>query len=391
MTGWDREYLANKDEYLELFDRVMQKEQETNVEFLEKNLAEITNRKYAVTCNSGTDALAYSLMSMGIRPGDEVITSNLSWISTASCISMVGATPVFCDIDLDNYHLSYNSVKRMISNKTKAIVYPHLFGNMSDMEKIKQLGIPIVEDACQSLGSSYNGVVAGSIGDISTLSFNANKVVAGISCGGAILTDEKDRAEFFKKIRKHGNNEFLGFNSKMLLFNAEVINFRLKRMNEWQAKRQEIAKIYDNALKDTANVVQYTSKEENLHAAGGIAILNKIREEYPEVVDYTMELKIYEEAKEAYDAELRLIEWILDGYENDFLSYDILKTYLGIRMNDSLEKIGFEKLFDVDEDLAEKTLWMEEEIYVPALTDFFHKKPIDYQKAMKSFDAGELF
>jgi len=256
MTGWDREYLTNKDEYLELFDRVMQKEQETNVEFLEKNLAEITNRKYAVTCNSGTDALAYSLMSMGIKPGDEVITSNFSWISTASCISMVGATPVFCDIDLDSYHLSYNSVKRMISNKTKAIVYPHLFGNMSDLKKIKDLGIPLVEDACQSLGSSYNGVVAGSIGDISTLSFNANKVVAGISGGGAILTDEEDRAEFFRKIRKHGNNEFLGFNSKMLLFNAEVINFRLKRMKEWQTKRQEIAKIYDNALKDLPVVTQ---------------------------------------------------------------------------------------------------------------------------------------
>ena len=95
MTGWDREYLANKDEYLELFDSVMQKEQETNVEFLEKNLAEITNRKYAITCNSGTDALAYSLMSMGIKSGDEVITSNFSWISTASCISMVGANLYF--------------------------------------------------------------------------------------------------------------------------------------------------------------------------------------------------------------------------------------------------------------------------------------------------------
>ena len=256
MTGWDREYLSNKSEYLELFDRIMQKEQETNVEFLEKNLAEITNRKYAVSCNSGTDALAYSLMSMGIKSGDEVITSNFSWISTASCISMVGATPVFCDIDLNSYHLSYNSVKRMISNKTRAIVYPHLFGNMSDMKKIKQLGIPIIEDACQSLGSSYNSDVAGSIGDISTLSFNANKVVAGISGGGAILTDEEDRAEFFRKIRKHGNNEFLGFNSKMLLFNAEVINFRLKRMKEWQTKRQEIAKIYDNALKDLPVVTQ---------------------------------------------------------------------------------------------------------------------------------------
>ena len=148
---------------------------------------------------------------------------------------------------------------------------------------------------------------------------------------------------------------------------------------------------YYNVLKDTANVVQYTSKEENLHAAGGIGLLNKIREEYPDVVDAGMEAKILEEAREAYLAECNLIKWILDGYENEFLSFEILETYLKVRMNDSLEKIGFEKIFDVDEDIAQKTLWMEEEIYVPALTDFFHKKPIDYQKAMKSYDADSLF
>ena len=107
----------------------------------------------------------------------------------------------------------------MYTNKTKAIVYPHLFGNMSDTKEIldicKQKNIAFIEDACHALGASLNGINAGSIGDVSTLSFNANKVVAGIAGGGAILTDDKNKAELFKKLRRHGNNEVLGYNSKM--------------------------------------------------------------------------------------------------------------------------------------------------------------------------------
>ena len=263
MTGWDREYLANKEEYLKLFDSAMQKEQEQNVEFLEKSLKEITGRKYAVACSNGTDALHFALISLGIKPGDEVLTTQFSWISTASCISMVGATPVFCEINILNYHMDLDSIKRMFTNKTKAIVYPHLFGNMSDTKEIiefcKEKNIAFIEDAAQSLGASLNGIKAGSIGDISTLSFNANKVVAGIAGGGAVLTDDEDKAELFRKLRKHGNNEVLGYNSKMLLLNAEFINFRLKRMKEWQAKRQEIAKQYDEQLKDYVTIQPTTN------------------------------------------------------------------------------------------------------------------------------------
>ena len=263
MTGWSREYLENKDEYLKLFDSVMQKEQEQNVEFLEKSLKEITGRKYAVACSNGTDALHFALMSLGVKSGDEVLTTNFSWISTASCISMVGATPVFCEPNILTYHMDLDSIKRMYSEKTKAIVYPHLFGNMSDTKEIldfcKEKNIAFIEDAAQSLGSSLNDVRAGSIGDISTLSFNANKVIAGVAGGGAILTDDKDKAELFKKLRRHGNNEVLGYNSKMLLLNAEFINFRLKRMKKWQAKRQEIAKQYDKQLKDYVTIQSTTN------------------------------------------------------------------------------------------------------------------------------------
>ena len=268
MNGYKKEYLFNKQEYLKLFDSVMQEEQEQNVEFLEKSIKEITGRKYAVACSNGTDALHFALISLNLKPDDEVLTTNFSWISTASCISMVGATPVFCDINILNYHMSLDSIKRMYSDKTKAIVYPHLFGNMSDTKDIidfcKEKNITFIEDAAQSLGSSLNGVQAGSIGDISTLSFNANKVVAGIAGGGAILTDDKDKAELFKKLRRHGNNEVLGYNSKMLLLNAKFIDFRLQKMKEWQSKRQAIAKQYDEQLQEYVTI-QQTNADHNYH------------------------------------------------------------------------------------------------------------------------------
>src|SRR5210317_191252 len=250
MTGWDREYLEHKAEYLELFDKSMQKEQEANVEFLEDKLKLHTGRKYVVACSNGTDALHFALRSLGIRKGDEVLVPQFSWISSASCVSMVGATPVFCEIDLSSYHMTLESIKKMYSPKVKAIVYPHLFGNMSETKEIidfcKEKNIAFVEDAAQSLGASLNEVKAGSIGDISTFSFNSNKVISGISGGGAVLTNDKDKADLIRKLRKHGNNEILGYNSKMLLFNARVIDFRLRKLKEWISKRQDIAKQYES-------------------------------------------------------------------------------------------------------------------------------------------------
>ena len=263
MTGWDREYLANKEAYLKIFDSAMQQEQEQNVEFLEKSLAKITGRKYAVACNSGTDALHFALISLGIDSRYDVLTTQFSWIATASCISMVGARPIFCEIDINNYHMSLDSIKKMWTPRVKAIVYPHLFGNMSETKEIldfcKEKEIAFIEDAAQSLGASLNDVKAGSIGDVSCLSFNANKVVAGIAGGGAVLTDDENKAELFRKLRRHGNNEVLGRNSKMLMLNACFINFRLKKMNEWISKRQEIAKQYDEQLKDYVTIQPTTN------------------------------------------------------------------------------------------------------------------------------------
>lgn len=148
---------------------------------------------------------------------------------------------------------------------------------------------------------------------------------------------------------------------------------------------------FNNVLKDVANVVQYTSKEENLHAEGGIALLLEIKKENPELFDEEFTKKIQEEVLEAFKAESALIDWILVDYENEFLSAEILKTYVKRRLNECLDKMGMTTCFELDESLNSKTMWMDEEVYASALTDFFHKRPIEYSKKMKTFDDSDLF
>lgn len=247
--AWDIDFQHHETEYLNLYKK--NSVEEFNIENLEKRLANIAERLYAVTVANATDALHFSLLCCNIKPGDEVLVTDFSWISTASCISMVGAIPVFCDID-DEYHISLESIQQMMSPNVKALIYTPLFGNMSDMSKIVDFchanNIMLIEDSAQALGSKYNGRPAGSFGDISSYSFNSNKVIAGISGGGVILTNDKEKADLARKIRRHGNGEILGRNSTMSSLNAAIINFRLDRMKELQEKRQYIASIYDEAF-----------------------------------------------------------------------------------------------------------------------------------------------
>lgn len=256
--AWDREYEINEGSYHTLFEKTMKKDYDGKVDFLEKNIEVFTGRYYAVGVANATDALYFALVANDIGYGDEVLVTNFSWISSATCITRAGATPVFCDIDLDTYHMSFDSIKRMVSKHTRALIYTHLFGSMSDTREIeewcKEHDILFIEDAAQSLGSSLDGRKAGTIGDCSVYSFNSNKVVSGIAGGGMFMTNDKDMAEKVQSLRRHGKigEEFVvqgSMNSKLYVPNAEVINLRLKSLTVWQLKRQEIAKKYDDAFK----------------------------------------------------------------------------------------------------------------------------------------------
>ena len=255
--GWDREYANNKDEYLKLFDNFMSQSNYENCEQFEQEFAQFIGRKYAVSVANATDALHFSLRSRNIGPGDEVLVTDFSWISSSSCISMVGATPVFCDVDLETCHISLESIKRMTGPNTKALIYTHLFGNMSDTTEIEQFckdkGIMFVEDAAQSLGSCIDNKKAGSIGDCSSFSFNTNKVISGINGGGVFITDSEHLANTVKKLRRHGKDkdyEMLGYNSRMYVLNSRIIQLRLKNLDRDRKTRQQTAMMYNDAFKD---------------------------------------------------------------------------------------------------------------------------------------------
>lgn len=261
--AWDREYQENKDAYLKLFDDFMSQMNYENNEEWERSFAERMNRKHCVSVASATDALHFALLAHGIGSGDEVLVTDFSWISSASCVDMVGATPVFCDIDLDTYQMSLDSVQRMYSDRTKAIVYVHLFGAMEDTTALqafcKQHNILFIEDAAQALGSSLDGVRAGTIGDCSVFSFNSNKVISGINGGGVVLTDDEDIAKRLKMIRRHGKDktfDLLGYNSRMYVLNARIIEQRMKSMEDNQSKRQAIAQQYNEAFANLPITIQ---------------------------------------------------------------------------------------------------------------------------------------
>ena len=148
---------------------------------------------------------------------------------------------------------------------------------------------------------------------------------------------------------------------------------------------------YKNLLKDTNKQVEYTSREENLHAMIGMKIINVIRKEYPELFDKELEEKIMSEAKEAVKYEMQIIEWIVNGYGEDKLNSEILQEFVKNRMNDSLKQIGYGKIFEVNQELLSKTTWFEEQVLGNNSTDFFHSRPVEYSKKSVSFSADELF
>jgi len=148
---------------------------------------------------------------------------------------------------------------------------------------------------------------------------------------------------------------------------------------------------YKNLLKDTNKQVEYTSREENLHAQIGIKLINVIREEYPELFDNELEKKILYEAKEAIKYESEIIEWIVNGYDHEKLNSPLLEQFIKNRMNDSLVQIGYNKLFDVDEEIIARTSWFDEQILGNNMTDFFHSRPVEYAKHSQSFNEEDLF
>src|SRR5574341_89884 len=230
-----------------------------DVQSLEEEIAAFLGVEHAVACNSGTDALVLSLRALGIGPGHQVITSAFSFFATAEAISMVGANPIFADIDPRTFNLDPASVAERITPRTAAILPVHLYGQSADLTPIMVLAdahnLRIVEDAAQAFGGRYRGRKSGTLGDASAFSFFPSKNLGAFGDAGLLTLHNAVEAEHARMLRTHGSrrkyaNEMLGYNSRMDTIQAAILRVKLPHVEEWNEARRRAAAHYDDLLAD---------------------------------------------------------------------------------------------------------------------------------------------
>jgi dTDP-4-amino-4,6-dideoxygalactose transaminase len=221
---------------------------------LEAKVAAISDCKYAVGVSSGTDAILNCLMCLEIGAGDEVITTPFTFFATAGCIARTGAKPVFVDINPLTYNINPRLIESAVTKKTKAIMPVHLFGQMADMDPImgvaKKHGLAVIEDAAQSITSTYKGKKAGSMGTVGCLSFFPSKNLGGIGDGGMAVTNDKAIYEQLVMMRNHGQNpkyyhKYIGGNFRLDPIQAAALLVKLPYLDKWSQARRNNAAYYN--------------------------------------------------------------------------------------------------------------------------------------------------
>jgi dTDP-4-amino-4,6-dideoxygalactose transaminase len=225
----------------------------------EKAFAERIGVKHALGVSSGTDALLVSLMALGVKPGDEVVTTPFSFFASAGVVSLLGARPVFADIVPESFNMDPNRLAAAITPRTKAVLPIHLYGQSADIDPILEVagGIPVVEDACQAVGATYRSRAAGALGTIAAFSFYPTKNLGGAGDAGAVTTDDDDLAALVTALRVHGESEryhhaLVGGNFRMDSLQAAVLLAKLPRLEGWTERRIAIAGRYGELLWDAA-------------------------------------------------------------------------------------------------------------------------------------------
>ncbi len=259
----------------------------------EKSFADYIGVKHAISVNSGTDALIISLKALGIKTGDEVITTPFTFFATAEAIAMVGAIPVFVDVEQDTYNIDPNKIEDKISEKTKAILPVHIFGQPANMARINDIAnkyhLAVIEDACQAVGAEFKGKKAGSLGNVGCFSFFPTKNLGAFGDAGMITTDDDDLAIICRAFKEHGMaqngakaryilhgikddladtvspdglynpykyyNYLIAYNSRMDAIQARVLNIKLKYLDAFNSKRTKIAEFYETELGTCGNII----------------------------------------------------------------------------------------------------------------------------------------
>ena len=271
-----------------------------NVIEFEKEFANYVGVKHAISVGNGTDALVLALKAMGIKEGDEVITTPFTFFATAEAISAVGAVPVFVDVDKETFNIDVTKIEEKITNKTKAIIPVHIFGQAADMDEINKIAkkhnLLVLEDACQAIGGKYKGKNIGALADAACFSFFPTKNLGCAGDGGMIVTDNDDIAIIARALRTHGSGEngqkaynllnniteevktaegaddtvynplkyynyLIGYNTRLDAIQAALLRIKLKEIDKWNAKRREIVKIYNDALQNSDYVTPFCRED----------------------------------------------------------------------------------------------------------------------------------
>ncbi|MFT4176290.1 MAG: DegT/DnrJ/EryC1/StrS family aminotransferase [Luteolibacter sp.] len=228
---------------------------------LEQRLAVYTGSKHCVSASSGTDTLLIALMALGVEADDEVITVPYTWISTAEVIALLGAKPVFIDIEETTWNMDPSLLEAAITPKTKAIMPVGIYGQTADMTAINEIaarhGLPVIEDAAQSFGATHHGKKSGSLSTIGSTSFFPSKPLGGYGDGGALFTDDDELAKKMSQIRVHGQEKkhhhpILGLNGRLDTLQAAIILAKLDIFDSEIVKRQQVAARYSESLKNSS-------------------------------------------------------------------------------------------------------------------------------------------
>lgn len=259
-----KEYSCIKHEINVALERVLKKQwfilgQELSV--FEEDFAKYNGVNYAIGVNSGSDALFLSIKALGIGKGDQILTVSHSFISTVDAIVRAGAEPVFIDINKDYYNVDYSKIEEEITDKTKAIIVVHLYGNPADLKQIMDIankyGLKIIEDACQAHGAEYKGKKVGTFGNVGCFSFYPAKNLGCYGDGGMMITNDAELAEKLFQYRNYGQSkkyyhDFIGINSRLDEIQAAILRIKLKHLDEWNRIRRKNAELYNEFLDDSS-------------------------------------------------------------------------------------------------------------------------------------------
>jgi len=289
------DYKIHEKEYDDAIKEVLSKGNFINgqqIKTLESKLATYIGTKHCIATSSGTDALLISLMALDIRPGDEIITTPFTWISSSEIILLLQAKPVFVDIDPKSYNLNPLDIEKKITKKTRAILPVNLYGQCADYSAINAIagkyGIPVVEDGAQSFGAIYQGKKSCSLGTIGCTSFFPTKVLGCYGDGGACFTNDDILASKMRAIRNHGgqkrqNHEMVGINGRLDTIQASILLVKFKYLEGYIKRRNEIAQKYNTVLPDSMKPYFTDSESDtdklNRHVYGQYTIRLKSEEE----------------------------------------------------------------------------------------------------------------